>query len=797
LHIFQYPCEKAFCLFFNFCFIMMAKKEVHVVPRSINAATVVEDSISLSLSDGSSVEHVSESSLQSNISRASSNGSNRSNGNNSNRSNGNSNGHDNYNGHSNSNGHNNNHGSPPGRTFQMLDTRRYSDYTIPTSNAGRLPPPLTASEREREGERQGDMALAVQAEIALTAAVNASHTHEGNATLHHRGSSSSSSSSSSDYEIITTTTSAAATAAALPKRSIFGTTVQKNYHVDDSGTAGAAWSDHPLERQEEQPQNQAANGDSLYQSAHNPNAAAAPENTATPTSSAASTPQRENYPGRNRFGLEDSASSQSPHIIRPLLRVISDKLMSPLTPSTSFGSFANPATLALRHQQQQQNRSSSSFQNFENAMDRTDKTPHSRTPNARTPQKRKQRVHENIHAQSLLLGLAFAAVWTPSNLMAPNLTEIAVDFGFDESQRDLYLGSYCALATGVLSFPIGAGIGILTDIVSRQRLFCFTVAGGALSAIATGFCQSYWQLFLARLLTGGFMSGSVPVAFSFLGDLFATEERNAASSGLTAMMGLGIILGQVYAGVVGSTAGWTHAFFVSGTGTMILAVLCLFLVQEPVRGGKEKALQDMLKAGTRYERKLTWKGFLHTVRHNESNTILLWQGFFSSLPWGIIFVFLNDYLSQERNFSVPDATFLVFLFGLGCAVGGILGGYLGQKVQAINRSYLPLFMSATTLLGILPFLGLLNSNFSSARGPRAMFFSISGGVIASLPAVNVRPVLINVNPPETRGASLTAANLLINLGRGIGPSCITLMGSIWHVDRKFAFNVTVRWFGRI
>jgi MFS family permease len=684
--------------------IMMAEKEVRV-PTAINAATVTESSISLSLSDGSSVEHVSESSLQSGHSRASSN---------SNRSNGIGNG--------------NNHNTAG--SFQMLDARRYSDYTIPTSNAGRLPPPLTPSE--------ADLALAVEAEAAVAAAIQ-------EAAMNHQGSSS----SSSELE------------ATAPKRSIFGTTVQRKYAVDDSGTAGAAWNDHPLERKEEQPQNQAANGDSLYQLVHNPNAAAAPA-TATPTSSAASTPQRDNHPGLNRFS--DSPGSPPP---MPLLRVISDKLMSPLTPAI------------LTTQQQRQERQAQDL--------------HCDSSSGLVKQKSKQRPHENIHAQSLLLGLAFAAVWTPSNLMAPNLTEIASDFGFDDSQRDLYLGSYCALATGVLSFPIGAGIGILTDIVSRQRLFCVTVAGGALSALATGLCTRYWQLFLARLLTGGFMSGSVPVAFSFLGDLFATEERNAASSGLTAMMGLGIILGQVYAGVVGSTAGWTHAFFVSGIGTMILAILCLFLVQEPVRGGKEKALQDMLKAGTRYERKLTWKGFLHTVKHNESNTILLWQGFFSSLPWGIIFVFLNDYLSQERNFSVPDATFLVFLFGIGCAVGGVLGGYLGQKVQAMNRSYLPLFMSATTLLGILPFLGLLNSHFTSARGPRAVFFSISGGIIASLPAVNVRPVLINVNPPETRGASLTAANLLINLGRGFGPSCITLMGTIWHVDRKFAFNVTVSW----
>jgi MFS family permease len=732
-----------------------------LVPTSINAATVVEDSISLSLSDGSSVEHVSESSLQSNISRASSN---------SNRSNGNSNGHNNSNG---------NMSESPRHHFQMLDARRYSDYTIPTSNAGRLPPPLTSSET--------DMALAVEAEAAVAAAAAAQE-----AAMNHQGSSSS---SSEYYEI--TSTASTSTSTTAPKRSIFGNTVQKKYSVDDSGTAGAAWNDHPLECPEEQPQNQAAFGDSLYQTVHNPNAAAAPES-ATPTSSAASTPQRENHPNKNGHRFADcSDASQSPSVVRPLLRVISDKLMAPLTSLSSSNLTAAPATLALQRQAEILHResSSSSFGQFDQHV--TNGNGNGNGNGKQAVKQRKQRPHENIHAQSLLLGLAFAAVWTPSNLMAPNLTEIATDFGFDESQRDLYLGSYCALATGVLSFPIGAGIGILTDIVSRQRLFCFTVAGGALSALATGLCRSYWQLFLARLLTGGFMSGSVPVAFSFLGDLFATEERNAASSGLTAMMGLGIILGQVYAGVVGSTAGWTHAFFVSGIITMILAVLCLFLVQEPVRGGKEKALQDMLKAGTRYERKLTWKGFLHTVRHNESNTILLWQGFFSSLPWGIIFVFLNDYLSQERDFSVPDATFLVFLFGLGCAVGGVLGGYLGQKVQAMNRSYLPLFMSATTLLGILPFLGLLNSHFSSARGPRAVFFSISGGIIASLPAVNVRPVLINVNPPETRGASLTAANLLINLGRGFGPSCITLMGTIWHVDRKFAFNVTVRYVGLI
>jgi translation initiation factor 4G len=180
------------------------------------------------------------------------------------------------------------------------------------------------------------------------------------------------------------------------------------------------------------------------------------------------------------------------------------------------------------------------------------------------------------------------------------------------------------------------------------------------------------------------------------------------------------------------------------------------------------------------------------MKNNESNVILLWQGFASSVPWGIIFIFLNDYLSQERGFSVPDATYLVAVFGAGCAIGGILGGYWGQLLMLKDRSYLPWFMSATTFLGIIPFLILLNVHFPNAHGWGAVLCALSGGLIASLPSVNVRPCLINVNPPETRGAALTAANLIINVARGAGPSCITLMGAVFQFNRQFSFNVTVR-----
>jgi MFS family permease len=410
---------------------------------------------------------------------------------------------------------------------------------------------------------------------------------------------------------------------------------------------------------------------------------------------------------------------------------------------------------------------------------------------------RRQAVHETIHAQSLLLGLAFMAVWSPNNVMAPNLTQMAEFFGMDDAQRDSYLGSYCALAVGVFSIPLSALIGFTADFYSRKHLFLACVLLGALSSAWAGWSRSYWSLFLARLCSGGCMSGSVPVAFSLLGDLFATEERNAASSGLTAMMGLGILSGQVVAGLVGPTRGWQYPLFASALLQLVTAVMIFLWVAEPVRGAKEKVLQDLFKSGTKYDRQLTLEGFINAMHKNVSNSILLWQGFLTSLPWGIVFVFLNDYLSQEKGFSVPEATFMVMLFGVGCAFGGITGGYLGQLFMKRNRSYLPLYMAATTFLGIFPFVGLLNSEFPNHNGYKAKLYAIVGGCIASLPSVSVRPCIINVNPPETRGAALTATNLLVTLGRGIGPSTIVLMGSILHVSRQVSFNVTLAGFWTI
>jgi hypothetical protein len=110
-------------------------------------------------------------------------------------------------------------------------------------------------------------------------------------------------------------------------------------------------------------------------------------------------------------------------------------------------------------------------------------------------------------------------------------------------------------------------------------------------------------LFLAQRVHVGQCACSVFTPWRF----FLTGECNAASLGLTAMMGLGIIAeGQVYAGTVGPSKGWEHPSFVWSLLSLISAVFVILWVREPDRGSKEKVLRDMLQAGNKYDQQLTF-----------------------------------------------------------------------------------------------------------------------------------------------------------------------------------------------
>jgi MFS family permease len=171
---------------------------------------------------------------------------------------------------------------------------------------------------------------------------------------------------------------------------------------------------------------------------------------------------------------------------------------------------------------------------------------------------------------------------------------------------------------------------------------------------------------------------------------------------------------------------------------------------------------------------------------------MLLQSIPGSIPWGVFFVYLNDYFSQEKGFSVESATLIVMAFGVAAILSAFLSGLIIQWLYNNKgpRS-VPLFTAITIFAGIIPTAFLINYPATSgAAHPNLippLIISALSGFVAPLGAASFAFMFMNVNAPETRGSIFSLFNLFQALGNGFGPAVISIF--IIGLGRDLALNV--------
>ena len=130
------------------------------------------------------------------------------------------------------------------------------------------------------------------------------------------------------------------------------------------------------------------------------------------------------------------------------------------------------------------------------------------------------------------------------------------------------------------------------------------------------------------------------------------------------------------------------------------------------------------------------------------------QGLPGCLPWGLVMAYLNDDL-QHRGLSKPLATLVVMVYGSGGLLGSIVAGVLGQRLYNWRKGVLPLLAGFAVWAGMPALAVLVNSN-AALRLPPALLLAwvFMGGAVASVAGVIIRPLVMNVNMPESRGVAL-------------------------------------------
>ena len=380
---------------------------------------------------------------------------------------------------------------------------------------------------------------------------------------------------------------------------------------------------------------------------------------------------------------------------------------------------------------------------------------------------------------ALLFILSFF-LFADQNLMGPNLSQIASDFGFNDIQRDVKLGGEISLVFWLIGGIFTLFFGYFTDIASRKKLLIISMLFGEIPCFLTGFVETYEQFFWLRALTGIGIGAIIPITYSLLADYFPSNMRSAATGYLGLVVGLGIGGGQLLAGITGPEYGWKISFIIVSVPNFIFLLLYALFATEPERGKSDKNTSDITKINYSIIKKLISK---------KTNILVFLQGIAGTVPWSVFFVYLTDYLAQDIGYSVQMASLVVFVIGLSAMVGVFIGGLLGNRLYNINPTYQPLLSAICTFIGMIPTAFLINLNPVSANASIAypLILAIFSGFFITITAPNMKAVLMNVNHSNTRGMAFSIYNLADGLGRGFGPFIISFF--ILQFGRQWGFNL--------
>ncbi|MDX1563718.1 MAG: MFS transporter, partial [Gammaproteobacteria bacterium] len=167
---------------------------------------------------------------------------------------------------------------------------------------------------------------------------------------------------------------------------------------------------------------------------------------------------------------------------------------------------------------------------------------------------------------------------TSISVLAPS---IQAEFGLSDTLVGLVMGIAFTAFYATLGFPLARMI----DKHSRVKILSAVLALWSAMAALCGAAQSFVQLFLFRIGVGIGEAGAGPASHSLISDYFTKVQRPVALGIFSLGVPLGTFLGIYLGGILVGMIGWRWTFVALGAPGLLLALIVLWTIREPVRGG--------------------------------------------------------------------------------------------------------------------------------------------------------------------------------------------------------------------
>src|SRR5512147_328056 len=179
------------------------------------------------------------------------------------------------------------------------------------------------------------------------------------------------------------------------------------------------------------------------------------------------------------------------------------------------------------------------------------------------------------HRKNLfILSFTMLVVMLGYSMAMPLLPFYIERFGVGGTELGWLMSTYSLMQ--LLCAPIW---GIISDRYGRKPILAIGVLGYTITLFLFGLANNFTTLFLARTLSGILSSATQPTALAYIGESTEQKEKSKGMGQLGAMVGLGVILGPLFGGLL-STDSLSLPFFIGSGLAFVAFLLVIFLLPE-------------------------------------------------------------------------------------------------------------------------------------------------------------------------------------------------------------------------
>jgi len=330
--------------------------------------------------------------------------------------------------------------------------------------------------------------------------------------------------------------------------------------------------------------------------------------------------------------------------------------------------------------------------------------------------------------------------------------------GYSEASVGVLIAAYAGM-----SFLFSPLWGRFSERRGRKLSILIGLAGFSVGFALFGLADSYLEFLGARILGGIFAAATLPAIFAYVTDVSTPEKRSMSMGIVGASIGLGVVMGPAFGGLLSHFYGYRTPFFAASALGVLTFVLVAFILPESItpalreeidRRRKERVAQGhtMGKLALELSPFLIYSFLFATAK----------MGFESTIAWLIADRFYPGVGVEEVEHLVTMKVGLL-LFGIGIVGILVQGGGLRLLLRKYREYQLLVCGTGITaisvaVLGLTSHWGVL----LTAAGTLAVGYALSAPTFTAL--LSLSPKAQGVQG-EVQGLSTGSQSL----GRVAGP----------------------------